>query len=405
MKRLCDLPGSSIVVPPDTRGRAVDEAFKSNPKLAGVVVVDRAGSLQGIISRSAFLGLMSRRIGNEIFANRPVTAMLKHVASEAMELPAQTEVPQAVEQGLSRKNGHAYEPLLIKRASGEYALINFHELILAQADVLEETMQVVEEKNRMVESSIQYAERIQQSMLYSERTKLPTALEYFVLFRPRDIVSGDFYWMAQAQGRLYLTVADCTGHGVPGAFMSLIGHGHLNTLVHSEKLTDPARILEELHLRVRRSLHQEAETDAIAYDGMELGLCVLDLTGREMAYAGAKRPLMLTRPDGELIVQKGDRQPIGGKQREERRVFTTHTFPLEPMVNYYLSSDGYADQSNPQNKKFGGKRLKETLRHIAPLELAEQEAFLNRTLDLYQQDEPQRDDIALMGFRLTALNA
>lgn len=399
MKRLKDLPISSMTVQTDASGQFVDGLFKNNNQLSGVIVLESDGALQGVVSRSGFYSQMSRRTGFEIFANRPVTTLLEHISRTTLQVDPELCVSEAVEKCLEREPGHIYEPLLIRKDSGEYALVSFNELILAQSHALELTMEEIAEKNRQVHDSIRYAERIQNSMIFNEDRAIPKWLQYFTVYRPRDIVSGDFYWIVESDQKVFIAVADCTGHGVPGAFMSLIGHGHISSLVLNEGLQDPGAILTELHIRVRRSLHQESTSD-VAYDGMEIGFCMIDPREHTIAFSGAKRPLMVANPDGKIKVEKGDRFPIGGKQKERQRIFTTQTLPVQTSATYYLHSDGYTDQSNPENRKFGTKRFKETLSHIAGLELDEQCEFLNKTLDLFQKGAPQRDDIAVLGFKM-----
>lgn len=396
MKLLKDLPISSITVPPDALGKDIDNHFKSDPQLSGAIVMD-GDQLVGVISRNGFYNQMSRRTGFDIFANRPVTIILEHVSSSTMTADPSISVNEAVDTCLSRQTHMIYEPLLLNMSDGSYALISFNELILAQSQVLENTMEEIAEKSRQVQDSIRYAERIQNSMIFNTDKEVPNWFNYFVIYRPRDIVSGDFYWVSEANDRLYIAVADCTGHGVPGAFMSLIGHGHISSLVVNEGITDPSDILTELHVRVRQSLHQERVKD-VAYDGMEVGLCVVDKAANQISFAGAKRPMIICDPQGHIETHKGDRNPIGGKQKERRRKFTTLNFTLQKEATYYLYSDGFTDQCDPINRKFGTKRLREAFSHIAPIDLKQKHEFLVKTLDLFQKNEPQRDDIALMGF-------
>lgn len=398
MKRLSDLPLASQEVSPETTGADVDHLFKADPQLAGVVVA--GGEHDGaVLTRSFFYQQMSRRTGFEIFAHRPVTTILKHVPNTVLELPLETPVSEAVERAIEREPGMTYEPLRVRHEGRRVGLISFNQLVLAQSSVLESTMEEISEKNRQVQDSIRYAERIQHSMIFNQEQELPGYLDYYTIYRPRDIVSGDFYWVTEVGDTLFVAVADCTGHGVPGAFMSLIGHGHLSSLVQVEKLKDPAEILRQLHLRIRRSLHQERISD-VAYDGMEIGLCSIDRRANTLCFSGAKRPLIVLREDGTLDSYKGDRAPIGGRQRERDRVFTQLDLSLDHGVTYYLFSDGWTDQCDPQQRKFGTKRLREMLSHVAPLNLPDQRKFLESALDLFQKDAPQRDDIALLAFRI-----
>ena len=398
MKLLSDLPLASREVSPETSGAEIDAMFKADPQLAGIVV--STGEHDGaVLTRNSFYQQMSRRTGFEIFAHRPVTTILQHVPRAVLELPPETPVAEAVERAIQREPGMTYEPLRVTREGQRVGLISFNQLILAQSSVLESTMEEISEKNRQVQDSIRYAQRIQHSMIFSQDQELPDYLDYFTIYRPRDIVSGDFYWITQIDGVLFVAVADCTGHGVPGAFMSLIGHGHLSSLVQVERLKDPAEILRQLHLRIRRSLHQERISD-VAYDGMEIGLCAIDRSARQLRFSGAKRPLFVVSSGGGLDAYKGDRAAIGGRQRERDRVFTQLDLTLDTDRTYYLFSDGWTDQCDPHQNKFGTKRLREVLTTVAPLELPNQRTFLESTLNLFQKSAAQRDDIALLGFRI-----
>ncbi len=398
MQTLADLPLASVEMLPTATGEEVDGAFKGNPQLAGVVMA--GGEYDGqVLTRNAFYQQMSRRTGFDLFARRPITAVLQVTPLFNFELPAETPVAEAVERSMQRGEGQTYEPICVRQPDGRLGLVSFNQLVLAQSATLETMMEQINERNRQVQDSIRYAERIQHSMIFSETQELPSYLDYFTIYRPRDIVSGDFYWIAEKEGYLFVAVADCTGHGVPGAFMSLIGHGHLSSLVQLERLKDPAEILRQLHLRIRRSLHQERASD-VAYDGMEIALCVVDRAAGRLRFSGAKRPLLIVHPDGSIENYKGDRAAIGGRQRERERSFTTLEFPLSTGATYIQYSDGWTDQCDPSGEKFGTRRLLEVLAQVAPLTLAEQRQFLESTLDLFQKSVAQRDDIALLGFRI-----
>jgi serine phosphatase RsbU (regulator of sigma subunit) len=265
--------------------------------------------------------------------------------------------------------------------------------------------QIISDKNEQITSSIRYAKRIQQAILPLD-TKLHSSLpHHFIIYRPKDIVSGDFYWYRQINGKLLVAVVDCTGHGVPGAFMSMIGNTLLNDIVNEQKITDPAIILENLHAGVRSALKQEqdnVETD----DGLDVCLCSLDTKNGKLAFAGAKRPLYIVRngnPDNsspELIELKGDHESVGGRQKEEKRVFTRHEVELQTGDTVYLTSDGFSDQPNMQGKKFGSKWLKETFSLIASHSMSEQKSKLVNLLENHQWNEDQRDDITIIGIRI-----
>lgn len=254
---------------------------------------------------------------------------------------------------------------------------------------------IIEEKNENIMSSIRYAKRIQQAILPVNEKIQQSLLEHFVIFKPREIVSGDFYWFSKTEE--LIAVVDCTGHGVPGAFMSMIGNSLLNKIVNEDKIFDPALILENLHDGVRFSLKQESgETDT--HDGMDACLCLYNPISRKVTFAGAKRPLYYIN-NSKLIEIKGDRKPVGGKQKEEKRIFTSKEIDIQPGDIIYLTTDGLADQNNSKGIKYGSRRLKEFLLEHSKLSLSEQKEALLIDLNKFQGYEPQRDDILIIGIR------
>lgn len=269
---------------------------------------------------------------------------------------------------------------------------------LEQAFVdLERANQELEDKNQQITDSIRYAQRIQQAILPTpDAWQQAFDNQAFVIYLPQSIVSGDFYWMARTQEEILVAAVDCTGHGVSGGFLSMIGHTLLNKIVLEDKILDPAKILEHLHMGVRTSLQQETGDTR---DGMDVCLCRISANRQHVTFAGANRPLYyIAQQQFEEI--KGDRKSIGGRQKEEHRTFTNHSVALSLGDTLYLSSDGFADQPNPEGKKFGSKKLKALLSEVAPLSIAEQERSIRANLQAYQQNEAQRDDIMLLGLRI-----
>ncbi|MEW6469975.1 MAG: tetratricopeptide repeat protein [Bacteroidota bacterium] len=257
---------------------------------------------------------------------------------------------------------------------------------------------VIEEKNKSITDSIHYARRIQTAILPSNELISSRINDYFIYYRPKDIVSGDFYFFAASGDKTILAVADCTGHGVPGAFMSMIGNSLLNQIIKEKGIVRPADILEHLHTGVKTALQQnisEVETN----DGMDIALCAIDPKNKKLEFAGANRGLYLVNAKG-LEEVSGDKFPIGGMQSEEQRQFTNHSVSLDAPCTFYLSSDGFADQfGGPEGKKFRTKRFKELLRSISGLPMARQQAELERTMSEWMKNSEQLDDILVVGFR------
>jgi predicted ATPase/serine phosphatase RsbU (regulator of sigma subunit)/tRNA A-37 threonylcarbamoyl transferase component Bud32 len=250
-------------------------------------------------------------------------------------------------------------------------------------------------KNQHITDSIQYAVNIQLAILPNPDEIKKYFQDLFVLFLPKDIVSGDFYWFSKVNNTIFLAVVDCTGHGVPGALMSMIGNTILNQLVNERKLTDPAQILRYLNFYVRTILKQDTE-DTNSSDGMELCLCKIE--GEEIYFAGAKRPILIVTPE-EVIEIKGDRYPIGGRQNEGRE-YTTHKLelPRNKKFTIYLTTDGYADQPNPERQRITSKGFYKILQSICNLSSLEQKNILLNKLQEHSKEEAQRDDITVLGF-------
>lgn len=267
---------------------------------------------------------------------------------------------------------------------------------------LRQSKEIIEEKNRHIMDSMQYASKIQEAMLPIQERMENELEEHFVIYRPKDIVSGDFYWFDVIGDYYYLAVADCTGHGVPGALLSMIGYMMLNEAVKGLDMYDPAMILDYLHQGFRSVLKQEIE-EHHTNDGMDIGLARIDVNTGKIVFAGAGRPLYLVS-GSELVEIKGDRKSIGGRQREEKRLFTNHEFVNPPetrgRIMIYLTSDGFVDQHNPEDRKYGSRQLKKFLRDNAYLSAYRQKEALLKELKTHQSDAEQRDDITLIGIRL-----
>jgi ligand-binding sensor domain-containing protein/serine phosphatase RsbU (regulator of sigma subunit) len=257
---------------------------------------------------------------------------------------------------------------------------------------------LVEQKNRDITDSINYARRIQQAILPLESQILKSLPDSFVLFKPRDIVSGDFYWFAQIEGKSILAVVDCTGHGVPGAFMSMIGNSLLNEIVYEKKITEPAKILNYLNDGVRLALKQDQENNE-THDGMDIVL--ISLEGKQLEYAGAHRPLYIINKE-TLKEIAADKFAIGGIQSGNAKMFTNHTLELKENDMIYLFSDGYVDQfGGDKGKKFMSKRFQELLLTIQTRSATEQKEILNDTIEEWKKNIEQVDDILVAGIRIS----
>lgn len=261
--------------------------------------------------------------------------------------------------------------------------------------------EVIEKKNKDITSSINYAQRIQKAILPPKKQVINSFNDSFVHFYPRDIVSGDFYWHLDIEGRTIIAAIDCTGHGVPGAFMSLIGETYLRQIVEGQKIYEPDLILNKLHINIRKALKQEGKEEI--QDGMDMALCTIDHEKQLLEFAGAKNPLVFIQDD-ELKVIKGDKFPIGGtqfkKETSERR-FTKHVIDISKPTTFYIFSDGYADQFGGERKrKFMQGRLNKAFHKIYKENCKMQDSLLYGLFAKWKGDEKQLDDILIIGCKI-----
>jgi len=266
---------------------------------------------------------------------------------------------------------------------------------------------IVARKTRDTLESIMYARQIQQAMLPKLEVFKSVIPESFVLFRPRDIVSGDFYWFNAKSHRSVIGAVDCTGHGVPGAFLSMIGNELLNKIVIFKGITEPHKILNQLQMEMRNTLKQKENGNE---DGMDIGICTLHLVPPELQelfgrprleFSGAKNTLIYIQKDKMHII-KGDKVPIGGYLFQDDYNFTNHIIPLEEDTTFYMFSDGYADQfGGKERKKFMVGRFRDLLLEIYKLPLEQQKRRLEKELLDWMAGMHQIDDILVMGFRIT----
>lgn len=257
---------------------------------------------------------------------------------------------------------------------------------------------IIEEKNKDITDSINYAKHIQESILPLKDKIYQAFPDSFILYMPKDIVSGDFYWFSEVEGKSLIAAVDCTGHGVPGAFMSVIGHTLLSQIVNVKKITDPALVLNQLHIEIRRALKQE-NLDSSARDGMDVALCCYDKETNILSYAGAFRPLYHVR--GEILEEiKGDRFPIGGIQMEEKREFTSKTVSLEKGDSIFMFTDGYIDQfGGEQGKKFLARRFKDIIFSVSMKKMKEQAEIFEKKFINWRSNLEQIDDVLVIGIR------
>ncbi len=265
------------------------------------------------------------------------------------------------------------------------------------------TYSLLEDTNKKIVDSISYAKRIQQSILIEEKEIKQYLPNSFVYYQPKDMVSGDFYWFSHHDEKIIIAAVDCTGHGVPGAFMSLIGNTLLHEIILEKQIFDPGLILQHLNRGVSKALQQNKE-DAICRDGMEMSLCVIDKGQHTIQYAGAKNPIYIVH-NKVLSIVKANIQSIGGisflVNKEINLEFRTHTIPLEKNTSVYLFTDGYMDQfGGDLNTKFNNARFRQLLLNIQNFDMEKQKEELDETFQKWKGKRQQIDDILIIGIRV-----
>ncbi len=271
-------------------------------------------------------------------------------------------------------------------------------IIEAKNKELQFAYEKIEHQNHEIHDSITYAFRIQKAMLPDVDLIKRTLPHSFVFWRPKDIVSGDFYWFADQGDYILFTAADCTGHGVPGAFMTMIGNTLLNQIVKQEGKIMPHDILNNLHIAVRKALRQD-QTGSQSRDGMDISFLCIEKKTKTVHWAGANNPLIIVR-DGIAEEVKADKYPIGGLQTEDKREFTLNTLESKPGDTFYVYTDGFQDQfGGDRGRKYMTKRWKEFLVGISTEKMEAQPELLNKEIsDWIGTKYEQIDDILVCGY-------
>jgi serine phosphatase RsbU (regulator of sigma subunit) len=262
--------------------------------------------------------------------------------------------------------------------------------------ILELQKTEIQQKNEDMLNSINYAKRIQDAFLPKVSDIKSCFKDSFVFYKPKDIVSGDFFWFNQKLSKAILACADCTGHGIPGAFMSIMANTILRQIVEVEGIFRPDEILELLHARVRIALQQD---ETHSKDGMDIAICQIDVKRQKLNFAGARRPLIIIRGN-EFAEIKPDKYSVGGEQEENIRKYTNHSIDLEPNDRVYVFTDGFTDQFSETNKKYQTKRFYQLLLETRHLEMEKQMIALEQELISWRAGEEQTDDILVIGFEL-----
>jgi len=277
---------------------------------------------------------------------------------------------------------------------------NIESVLVVSHDITErkEIELEIQNKNKKINDSINYAKRIQNAILPNSRLISKVLPDSFILYKPRDVVSGDFPWFVQIKNDIFIAAVDCTGHGVPGALLSLIGYFLLNDIVRSRKITEPGKILDLLDEGVTQTLRQDQD-DSATKDGMDIALCRINSEARTVEYAGAHRPLYFMK-GGVMDEVKGNKFPIGGGIYKNQTNFTTTKLQLGKGDSFYFSSDGFPDQfGGPEVRKFGPKKTREIIERVHQSPMQDAAHVFDSEWEAWKGEHKQTDDVLLIGIK------
>ncbi len=318
------------------------------------------------------------------------------LADQINQFKEEKEIAQAENERILEEQNKLLEQKVKERTT---ELEQSQEEILSQNEQLEIQSKELKQAYQDIKSSINYAKSIQNAMLPPLELLENLFEDAFVLFKPKDVVSGDFYWFVEVDNKIIVAAADCTGHGVPGAFMSLISNDLLTEVIINRKIYEADLILNKMHKGIRNILKQKESNNR---DGMDIALCVIDKDKKEMQFAGAHNPLVYFQ-DNQLFYIKGSRLSIGGEQREKERIFEKHVISIEKPTTCYIFSDGFQDQFGSQaRKKYGINRLRNLLTEIHQQPMNTQGSILLDTVTNWMgsANEKQIDDMLILGFKI-----
>lgn len=369
-----------------------------------IVVLNKSGSIE-YVSKSAqqLLGynpqdLLGNAWWDIIRFSKPEGEEVKHKILKTFD--NQTITTQTFEHKLKTSAGG------VKWVRWNVSYLNEDQLIGIGYDItdnknnekrLTESNKQLLDQNKDITDSIYYAQRIQQSILQTQEQLRNYFDNSFLLYKPKDIVSGDYYWFYEDELYKYVAAIDCTGHGVPGAMMSMVANSMFKEVFINRKISNPSEILKALDEELEKSINKNQ--DATFNDGMDVSLIRIDKETDELAFAGAFRSILISR-DSDITELKGSRYPIGFYSGIEKQ-FDTHLFQLQKNDGVYLFTDGFIDQfGGEKNKKLNKSNFKDLLRTINDMSMEEQEAFLEYSFNNWKQDNDQTDDVLVIGIKI-----
>jgi PAS domain S-box-containing protein len=336
-----------------------------------------------------FLNKKAKETALDIHVLESWLKIVEEVNSTSAKVATEMDFPSAMGKRVMQVNAI---PEFDESEKLESVLVVSHDITDRKVIELE-----IQNKNKKITESINYAKRIQTAILPNTRLINRALPDSFILYKPRDVVSGDFPWFVQIKDDIFIAAVDCTGHGVPGALLSLIGYFLLNDIVRSRKITEPGKILDLLDEGVTTTLRQDE--DATTKDGMDIALCKINLIAGEVEYAGAHRPLYIIK-NGVMEEIKGNKFPIGGGIFKNQTNFTNTRVKLNKGDSIYFSSDGFPDQFGGQEgRKFGPKKVREIIEQVHANSMTEAMGIFDNQWEAWRGETKQTDDVLLIGIK------
>lgn len=379
-----------------TTNEGVFSIFKERESLISLPVVEN-GRPVGLINRQIFMESLARPFHREIYLRKSCIAFMD---KQPLVVEDDTTIEELSFRVLADSSKVLADGFIITR-DGHYLGLG-----LAQ-DMLGAVAHLQAEKSRMVMESIHYGSIIQQSLSRASREGMRESLpDHFLIWEPRDVVSGDFYFFQRFGDGFLIVLFDCTGHGVPGAFMTLIMSAFMQGAINAESCRDPGALIAEINRKVKIAMGQldqspQGGAEGHSDDGMDAAFCWVDEKNRSLTYAGAHMPLMLVLPDTDgVTLIDGDREGVGYATTAMDQTWHNHTVALPPGTGVYLFTDGILDQLGGEKRiAFGKRRVRACLSEARNRPMPEQRQALLDALTDYQGDEPRKDDVSAIGFR------
>jgi serine phosphatase RsbU (regulator of sigma subunit) len=383
-------------VTPATPNKDVFALFEARPDIIGLPVIEDGRPI-GLINRNIFMQSMARPFHREVFLNKSCIAFMD---KQPLIVDRKTSIQDLSFRVLEGGQKAMNDGFIISEDDRYVGIGTAQDMLRAVANLQAE-------KNRLVMESIDYASVIQQSLSRPSREAMRRTLaDHFMIWEPRDVVSGDFYHFQDYEDGFLVVLFDCTGHGVPGAFMTLIMSAFLQSALNTVRQDDPGALLGAVNRLVKTAMgqidHQHAGTDEeSADDGMDAAFCWIDRRDRSLTYAGAHLPLLLLAPDDqEVRIVDGDRQGVGYAATPMDQVWKNHRVDLPEGTGVYLFTDGFVDQLGGAKRiAFGKRRTREAILAHRRQTMPEQRAALLAAFRDYQGREPRKDDVSAIGFR------